>query len=105
MIRHMIKPGTVFFFHDSQNSFVYAGVLMVVTKAFSRREWKFRQLTGNNDFETVFLQHDNPKISIVGQLPPDDLDTKIWKEEYRISSFPRVASKTNRIISFFKKYW
>lgn len=109
MITHLIKPGTMFFFNKTNDDLnLSAGVLMVVTKRSPSGIWCFRHLSREADHTAfihgvqtpiLFKYEDTNQETIIGQLPPDELDATEWKPEYLLSR------KSSRLIRLLKKLW
>lgn len=101
MNERKLKPGTIFFFHYAKWSPV--GVLLVLTglEKYSKNiRWYFRKLDGQECVTSVYIDDSARRdITIVGQLPPDELDATVFIPSYKI------VPRTHRLVKLLKKLW
>lgn len=102
-----LKPGTIFFFHHARWSPV--GVLLVLTEReqeHSAKRWLFRQLDTGANCYAVYVDDGRDDITIVGQLPPGELDATVFKGSYHVPpARPILSQRSGWVMRFLKRIW
>lgn len=101
--QYKLRSGTMFFFHHAKWSPV--GVILVLTGLERGNRWHFRQLDTLEIAKSVYVDDEERlDITIVGQLPPDELDATVFKPSYNCAGYSQQPPAKG-LVGLLKKLW